>query len=96
MESQFPHNVARIGPYRLELLPIVPAFHRRARVADLSTGELVYYGPTPSYYGIGEIQTITEKYVVVDFMGTGTFGVHQDVFEPQYLIQVPSTHRGLI
>ena len=45
--------------YRLELLPVIPAFHRRARSKkDLSKGQLVYYGPQPLYYGIGEVTRV--------------------------------------
>ena len=79
------------SPYRLELLPSIPAFHRRARrKTTLSKGELVYYGPMPSYYGIGEVTRVAGHYVAVDFRGTGYFGVHEDVFEQQYLIPVPT------
>ena len=78
------------SPYRLELLPVVPAFHRRARrKSALEKGQLVYYGPMPKYYGIGEVKRILGAYVSVDFRGTGHFGVHEDVFEPQYLIPIP-------
>ncbi|MDX1531818.1 MAG: hypothetical protein R3362_09865, partial [Rhodothermales bacterium] len=63
--------------YRLELLPVVPPFFRRARANGLRRGQLVYYGPMPTYYGIGEVLHVAEKYVVVDFRGTGVFGVHE-------------------
>ena len=47
------------SPYRLELLPVVQAYHRRARVKpELQQGELVYYGPLPAYYGIGEVKRV--------------------------------------
>lgn len=83
--------------YRLELLPVVPAFHRRARRADrLDRGQLVYYGPMPSYYGIGEVKRIVGGYVAVDFRGTGHFGVHEDVLEQQYLIPVPQATMALL
>jgi hypothetical protein len=86
-----------INKYRLELLPIIPAFHRRARRSiDLDQGQLVYYGPMPSYYGIGEVKHQTDRYVAVDFRGTGHFGVHEDVFEPQYLIPIPSGTMSLL
>lgn len=79
-------------PYRLEMLPIVPAFHRRARrKKELQQGELVYYGPMPVYYGIGEVKHVVGSYVAVDFRGTGQFGVHEDVFEHQYLIPIPQS-----
>jgi len=78
------------SPYRLELLPVVPVFHRRAWHKQLEKGQLVYYGPMPQYYGIGEIIDFVEPYVVVDFRGTGQLGVHEEVCEPQYLIPIPS------
>ena len=85
------------SPYRLELLPSVPAFHRRARKKkSLSKGELVYYGPMPTYYGIGEVMRVAGPYVAVDFRGTGFFGVHEDVFEQQYLIPVPNSTMPLL
>ncbi|RMF61793.1 MAG: hypothetical protein D6746_05050, partial [Bacteroidetes bacterium] len=80
------------SPYRLELLPRVPAYHRRARrPKQFREGELVYYGPMPVYYGIGEVKRVVENYVAVDFRGTGQFGVHEDVFEQQYLMPIPSS-----
>ncbi len=84
-------------PYRLELLPVIPAFHRRARQRkDFSTGQLVYYGPQPLYYGIGEVKRIVGPYVAVDFRGTGEFGIHEDVFERQYLIPIPQSKLTLL
>lgn len=86
-----------VSPYRLELLPEVPAFHRRARKKkELLKGELVYYGPMPAYYGIGEVTRVVGPYVAVDFRGTGQFGVHEDVFEQQYLIPIPQATRPLL
>ena len=83
--------------YRLELLPVVPAFHRRARRREsLDEGELVYYGPMPTYYGIGEVKRVVGPYVAVDFRGTGQFGVHEDVFERQYLIPIPQATMSLL
>lgn len=85
------------SPYRLELLQPVPAYHRRARrKKELLKGELVYYGPMPSYYGIGEVMHVAGAYVAVDFRGTGQFGVHKDVFEQQYLIPIPQQTRRLL
>ena len=87
----------KYSPYRLELLQSVPAFHRRARrKGTLCKGELVYYGPMPSYYGIGEVTRVVGPYVAVDFRGTGYFGVHEDVFEQQYLIPVPKATLPLL
>lgn len=69
----------------------IPAFHRRARRdKSLAQGELVYYGPMPLYYGIGEVKRVVGKYIAVDFRGTGQFGVHEEVLEHQYLIPIPT------
>ena len=85
------------GPYRVELLPTVPAYHRKARDKHgLEAGELVYYGPMPTYYGVGEVKRVIGPYVAVDFRGTGQFGVHEDVFEQQYLIPIPAQARTLL
>ncbi|MEM1127530.1 MAG: hypothetical protein AAGI71_12830 [Bacteroidota bacterium] len=79
------------SPYRLDLLSPIPAYHRRARRQKvLEAGQLVYYGPMPTYYGIGEVKRVVGAYVAVDFRGTGQFGVHEDVFEPHYLIPIPA------
>lgn len=80
----------RASPYRLELLPVVPAYHRRARrKKELKEGQLVYYGPMPLYYGIGEVKQVVGSYVAVDFRGTGLLGVHEDVLSEEYLIPIP-------
>ena len=85
------------GTYRLELLAVVPAFHRKARRGRaLGAGQLVYYGPMPTYYGIGEVKHIEDGYVAVDFRGTGQFGVHEDVFRPEYLIPIPARTLALL
>lgn len=77
-------------PYRLELLPEVPAFHRDAlRKGRLQKGQLVYYGPHPSYYGIGEVKRINGSNIAVDFRGTGLFDVHEEILEQRYLIRIP-------
>lgn len=87
----------RSTPYRLELLPSVPPFHRRARRKEpIEQGQLVYYGPMPSYYGIGEVKRVVGPYVAVDFRGTGQFGVHEDILEHQYLIPIPQAAMGLL
>ena len=79
------------SPYRLELLPVVQAYHRRARMKpELQQGELVYYGPLPSYYGIGEVKYIAGALVAVDFRGTGHYSVHEDVIDQRYLIPIPA------
>ena len=82
--------------YRLELLPIVPPFYRRARAVSVMPGELVYYGPAPTYYGIGEVIEHTEGHVVVDFRGTGMFGVHQETIDPNYVLPIPAEQRALL
>ncbi|MBT8401799.1 MAG: hypothetical protein KJO98_15070 [Rhodothermia bacterium] len=88
---------SNISPYRLELLPPVPAFHRRARIGkSLDEGQLVYYGPSPGYYGIGEVKQVVGHFVAVDFRGTGQFGVHEDVMENQYLIPIPQSTMSLL
>lgn len=85
------------SPYRLELLPVVQAYHRRARhQKQLHQGQLVYYGPMPSFYGIGEVKRVIGPYVAVDFRGTGHFGVHEDIFEQQYLIKIPPSTMSLL
>ena len=85
------------SPYRLELLPVVQAFHRRARLKpELRKGELVYYGPLPAYYGIGEVKRVVGAYAAVDFRGTGYFSVHEDVIEQRYLIPIPGATMSLL
>ena len=73
--------------YRLDLLPIILPFHRRAD-NNLKTGDLVYYGPSPEYYGIGEIVDVEEKSCMVDFRGTGLLGIHKDSLSIKYLIPI--------
>ena len=85
------------SPYRLELLPTVQAYHRRARVKpDLVRGELVYYGPLPAYYGIGEVKWVVGPYAAVDFRGTGYFSVHEDIIDQRYLIPIPVSTMPLL
>jgi len=73
--------------YRLDLLPVILPFHRRAD-NDLKLGDLVYYGPSPEYYGIGEVVQREEKICVVDFRGTGLLGIHKDEMFVSYLIPI--------
>lgn len=80
-------------PYRLDLLPVIPPYHRRAQ-NNLSEGDLVYYGPHPEYYGIGEIVNRDENYCIVDFRGTGSLGIQKDVFQLKYLIPVHTYNLG--
>lgn len=82
--------------YRLELLPVVPPFYRRARASRVGRGELVYYGPAPAYYGVGEVLESTDRHVVVDFRGTGMFGVHEETMERQYVLPIPAERLGLL
>jgi hypothetical protein len=91
--SPYPRTWA---PYRLELLPVVPPCYRRAWGKELEEGQLVYYGPMPAQYGIGEVVRFIDHYVVVDFRGTGQFGVHQEVLEPQYVLPIPPERMGLL
>jgi hypothetical protein len=78
------------SPYRLELLPRVPAFHRKAlRERTLEEGQLVYYGPHPAYYGIGEVKRVNGANIAVDFRGTGQFDVHEEIMDQRYLIKIP-------
>ncbi|MEM1043541.1 MAG: hypothetical protein AAGI91_13040 [Bacteroidota bacterium] len=83
--------------YRLELLPTVYPYFRKARHgAPLAVGDLVYYGPSPTFYGIGEVTHVSEKFVAVDFRGTGEFGIHEEVMEPQYLLPIPADRMALL
>lgn len=90
-------DIPPVNLYRLELLPTVPAYLRKARIGkSLALGQLVYYGPSPFYYGIGEITRIVDKYVAVDFRGTGSFGVHEDILEKEYVIPIPKAMMALL
>jgi hypothetical protein len=87
----------RTPRYRLDLLPVIPAFHHRAtRSREFNEGDLVYYGPMPPYYGIGEVKRVVGRYVAVDFRGTGEFGVHEDVMYHSYLIPIPQATMPLL
>jgi len=78
------------SPYRLELLQRIPAHHRQAlRDKGLREGQLVYYGPHPIYYGIGEVKRVNGTDVAVDFRGTGEFEVHEEIMDQRYLIRIP-------
>lgn len=82
--------------YRLERLAPVPPFHRRARYQPLDVGMLVFYGPVPSLYGIGEVTRIEGAFAAVDFRGTGSCGVHEDVLERCYLVPLSTVERHLL
>lgn len=73
--------------YRLDLLPVILPYERRAQ-NKLQTGDLVYYGPSPEYYGIGEVVQKVEKVCLVDFRGTGLLGIHKDELLSTYLIPI--------
>lgn len=79
--------------YRLDLLPVIYPYHRRAE-NHLQLGDLVYYGPSPEYYGIGEVVNSEEKYCIVDFRGTGLLGIQKDVFSNKYLIPIHKLNLG--
>tara|TARA_R100001143_G_scaffold61071_2_gene61212 strand:+ start:43031 stop:43315 length:285 start_codon:yes stop_codon:yes gene_type:complete len=79
--------------YRLDLLPVIYPYHRRAE-NRLQLGDLVYYGPSPEFYGIGEVVNSEEKYCVVDFRGTGLLGIQKDVFSNKYLIPIHKLNLG--
>ena len=83
-------------PFRLELLPVVPPFYRRARRAEVGEGDLVYYGPAPAYYGVGEVVALTERHVLVDFRGTGLFGLHEEVLDRHYVLPIPADRAALL
>tara|TARA_B100000900_G_scaffold414920_1_gene443060 strand:- start:476 stop:766 length:291 start_codon:yes stop_codon:yes gene_type:complete len=77
--------------YRLDLLPVIMPFHRRAK-NELQFGDLVYYGPSPEFYGIGEIVQREKNVCVVDFRGTGLLGIHKDEILINYLIPIHTLH----
>ena len=83
-------------PYRLELLPVVPPYFRQARLTRPQEGDLVYYGPMPTYYGVGEVVRSSGKYVLVDFRGTGLFGVHREVLEISYVVPIPPDRMAML
>lgn len=82
--------------YHVERLPAVPPHHRRARYHTLELGMLVFYGPVPSLYGIGEVTRIEGRFAAVDFRGTGSCGVHEDVLERIYLVPLSAVERHLL
>jgi hypothetical protein len=81
--------------YRLDLLPVIYPYHRRA-TNSIQLGDLVYYGPSPEYYGIGEVVKAEDNYCVVDFRGTGLLGIQKDVFSTKYLIPIHKLNLGHI
>ena len=81
--------------YRLDLLPVIMPFHRRAS-NQIQPGDLVYYGPCPEYYGIGEVVQMENNHCVVDFRGTGLLGIQKDVFSNKYIIPIHKLNLGHI
>lgn len=79
--------------YRLDLLPVIYPYHRRS-INVVQLGDLVYYGPSPEYYGIGEVVGSEDNYCVVDFRGTGLLGIQKDVFSTKYLIPIHKLNLG--
>lgn len=73
--------------YQLHKLPVIYPYHRRA-ANELQIGDLVYYGPCPEYYGIGEVVQQTENVCIVDFRATGLFNIQKDAFAMKYLIPI--------
>ncbi|MCH8568444.1 MAG: hypothetical protein LAT67_09280 [Balneolales bacterium] len=73
--------------YRFDRLPVIFPYHYRAN-NHLTVGDLVYYGPCPEYYGIGEILNIVDDFCIVDFRGTGSLSVHKEAFELRYMIPI--------
>src|SRR5690606_26135309 len=73
--------------YRTERLPIIYPYHLRAE-NRWNIGDLVYYGPCPGFYGIGEIVAFVGHVCVVDFRGTGELQIHKDAIEKKYLIPI--------
>ena len=84
--------------FRLDLLPSIPPYHRRAMMStvELAEGQLVYYGPMPKFYGVGEVKRIEGAFVAVDFRGTGECGVHEDVLERCYLIPISGNESQIL
>ncbi len=73
--------------YRLERLPVIYPYHRRA-VNNIQMGDLVYYGPCPEYYGIGEVVRCVDGLCIVDFRGTGLLNIQKDALTMKYLIPI--------
>ena len=80
-------NLRKAAKYELDRLPVVQVFHWKSRSkATLKKGDLVYYGPYPTLNGIGEVQNVVKGLVAVDFRGTGSARVHEDVIHERYLV----------
>lgn len=86
-------SVKRRLSYRLDRLPVIMPYHRRSD-NNIQRGDLVYYGPSPEYYGIGEVIETEESYCLVDFRGTGLLGIQKDVFANRYIIPIHGLNLG--
>lgn len=81
--------------YRLDRLPVIMPFHRRAR-NNIQLGDLVYYGPCPEFYGIGEVVRCLDGFAIVDFRGTGLLNIQKDALSMKYLIPIHKLNLGHI
>jgi hypothetical protein len=81
--------------YRLDRLPVIYPFHRRA-ANNLQIGDLVYYGPCPEYYGIGEVVAQVDDLCIVDFRRTGLLNIQKDALTTKYLIPIHKLNLGHI
>ncbi|HEX6983295.1 MAG TPA: hypothetical protein VF181_11090 [Balneolaceae bacterium] len=81
--------------YRLDRLPVIYPFHRRAD-NNIQLGDLVYYGPSPEFYGIGEVVRCLDNHCVVDFRGTGVLDIQKDALAMKYLIPIHKLNLGHI
>ena len=85
------------SPYRIDLLPRVLMYQWRSRTKPvLRPGELVFYGPLPEQYGIGEVRHVIGPFACVDFRGTGFSCLHEDVIDSRYLIPISEPERSLL
>lgn len=81
--------------YRLDRLPVIHPYHRRAN-NNIQLGDLVYYGPCPEYYGIGEVVRRLDGFCIVDFRGTGLLNIQKDALAVKYLIPIHKLNLGHI
>jgi hypothetical protein len=81
--------------YRLDRLPVIYPFHRRAD-NNIQLGDLVYYGPCPEYYGIGEVVRQVDGICIVDFRKTGLLNIRKDAITTKYLIPIHKLNLGHI
>lgn len=88
-------SVNRRLSYRLDRLPVIYPYHQRAN-NSIQLGDLVYYGPCPEYYGIGEVVRCLEGFCIVDFRGTGLLNIQKDAMAMKYLIPIHKLNLGHI